>query len=294
LLTLAWILGTCELVFAQTSSTGALTVTVKDSTGAVIPGATVTAINALGLTRVQTTNSDGVSTFTLLPPGNYKLSLAATGFRTAEVPLVSIHVTETATLSQTLDVGEQQQQVQVVGAAEAVQTETSTLGGVVGTRSINSLPLVTRNFTQILNLSAGVVTDVTNAAAAGRGALQNIYVNGKDNTGNSYQMDGVSINNYAIGAPSDAIGYYGNIPIPSPDALQEFKVQTSLYDASYGRNSGANVNVVTKSGSNDLHGSLFEFLRNDKLNANTFFQNSTGQPRGILKQNQFGDLWRAD
>ena len=287
-LTLACFFSLFDRALAQTSSTGALTVTAKDSTGAVIPGATVTATNTSGLTRMQSTNSDGVSTFTLLPPGDYKLSIAATGFRTAEVPAVSIHVTETATLSQTLDVGEQQQQVQVIGAAEAIQTETSTLGGVVGTRSINSLPLVTRNFTQILNLSAGVVTDVTNAAAAGRGALQNIYVNGKDNTGNSYQMDGVSINNYAIGAPSDAIGYYGNIPIPNPDALQEFKVQTSLYDASYGRNSGANVNVITKSGSNDLHGSLFEFLRNDKLNANTFFQNSTGQPRGVLKQNQFG------
>ena len=277
-----------SIAYTQTSGTGALTITVKDASGAIIPGATVTISNTSGLTRSQTTNADGNYTFTLLTPDTYKVTISATGFRSVDIPSVIVHVTETQALVQNLQVGEQQQQVQVVATADTIQTETSTLGGVVGTHAITSLPLVTRNFTQILNLSAGVVTDVTNASAAGRGALQNIYVNGKDNTGNNYQMDGVSINNYAIGAPADTIGYYGNIPIPSPDALQEFKVQTSLYDASYGRNSGASVNVVTKSGSNAVHGSLFEFFRNDKLNANSFFQNSTGQPRGVLKQNQFG------
>ena len=277
-------------VLGQTSSTGALTITVKDASGAVVPGAMVTIINTTGLTRSQESNSDGVCSFGLLQPETYKVTISAPGFKTAEIPAVTVHVTETQGLQQALQVGEQQQEVQVVSTAETIQTETSTLGGVVGTRSIDGLPLVTRNFTQILSLSTGVVTDVTNASAAGRGALQNIYVNGQDNISNNYQMDGVSINNYAIGAPADAIGYYGNIPIPSPDALQEFKVQTSLYDASYGRNSGANVDIITKSGSNDWHGSLFEFFRNNDLNANTFFQNSTGQPRGVLKQNQFGGV----
>ena len=274
---------------AQTSSTGALAVTVKDSSGGVIPGASITVTNSSGLTRSQNTNAEGSNTFSLLPPGDYNVRITAPGFKTADLA-AAVHVTETEAVSRSLQLGEQSQQVQVTGEVQTIQTETSTLGGVIGAGSITALPLVTRNFTQILNLSPGVVTDVTNAAAAGRGALQNIYVNGKDNTGNSYQMDGIGINNYAIGAPTDAIGYYGNIPIPSPDALQEFKVQTSLYDASYGRNSGASVNVVTKSGTNEIHGALFEFLRNDKLNANTYFQNRSGQKRGVLKQNQFGGV----
>ncbi len=160
--------------WAQTSSTGALAITVKDSTGAVIPDATLTISNTSGLTRSHATNSDGNYTFTLLPPDTYKVTITATGFKGVDIPAVVVHVTETQALMQSLQVGEQQQQVQVVGTAETIQTETSTLGGVVGTRAIISLPLVTRNFTQILNLSAGVVTDVTNASAAGRGALQNI------------------------------------------------------------------------------------------------------------------------
>jgi hypothetical protein len=276
-------------LFGQTSSTGGLTVTVKDVSGAVIPAASVTLNNSSGLKRVQSTEADGSITFGLLPPGSYEVAIAATGFRPLNIPAVTVNVTETAAIVESLQVGQQEQQVEVTADAQTVQVETSTLGGVVGSRSITAIPLVTRNFTQILNLSPGVVTDVTNAAQAGRG-FQNIFVNGKDNTGNSYSMDGASIANYASSGPADATGFYGNIPTPSPDALQEFKVQTSLYDASYGRNSGASVNVVTKTGTDQFHGSLFEFLRNDDLNANTFFQNSTGQPRGALKQNQFGGV----
>ncbi len=272
---------------AQTSATGALSVTVKDSSGAVIPSATVGLSNSSGLRREQATGDNGAITFTLLPPGVYDLAITAPGFRKLEAPGVTVNVTETAAVIENLQVGQQDQQIEVTADAQAIQVETSTLGGVVSSQAIMSIPLVTRNFTQILNLSPGVVTDVTNAAQAGRG-FQNIFVNGKDNTGNSYSMDGASIANYASSGPADATGFYGNIPTPSPDALQEFKVQTSLYDASYGRNSGASVNVVTKTGTNLLHGSLFEFLRNDDLNANTFFQNSTGKPRGVLKQNQFG------
>jgi outer membrane receptor protein involved in Fe transport len=271
----------------QTSATGALTVIVRDPSGGVIPGASLTLANSAGVSRTQVTNADGTYTFPLLPPGDYHVSISATGFRPLDVPSVTVHVTETETLAESLQVGDQAQQVEVTGQADSLQTETSSLGQVVNTRSLSGLPLVTRNYTQILNLSPGVTSDVTNASQVGRG-FQNIFVNGQDNTANAFQMDGVLISNYASSQPADATGFYGNIPIPSPDALQEFKVQTSLYDSSYGRNSGANVNVITKSGSDQFHGSLFEFLRNDLLNANTFFQNETGQPRGELKQNQFG------
>jgi hypothetical protein len=158
---------------------------------------------------------------------------------------------------------------------------------VVGTQTISELPLVTRNYQQILSLSPGVLAGVSDGTALGRGSLPT-YANGNMDTSNSYQMDGVSVNNYANSSVEEANSFYGSIPVPSPDALQEFKVQTSNYDSSYGRNSGAAVNVITKSGTNSWHGTLFEFLRNDDLNANTFFANRQGLPRGELKQNQFG------
>jgi hypothetical protein len=137
-----------------------------------------------------------------------------------------------------------------------------------------------------MNMSPGVGTDVNNATAAGRG-IQNIYVNGKDATNSNFHLDGVTVSNYAMGGEGNGFTD-GAAPLPSPDALQEFKVLTSTYDASYGRNSGANVNVVTKSGTNTVHGSAFEYFRNTVLNANTFFANVTGGARGVLNQNQFG------
>ena len=274
-------------LLAQTSGTGALTVTVADPSGAVIAGATVTLTNGATVTRKQMTDTNGSYTFGLLPPGNYKASISAPGFKTADVPSVTVNVSETGVLSQVLQVGEQTQQVQVSATAEVIQTETSTLGGVVGTQTIAELPLVTRNYQQILSLSPGVEASVADGTALGRGSLPT-YANGNMDTSNSYQMDGVSINNYANSSVEEANSFYGSIPVPSPDALQEFKVQTSNYDASYGRNSGATVNVITKSGTNAWHGTLFEFLRNDDLNANTFFANRAGLPRGELKQNQYG------
>jgi hypothetical protein len=277
----------CLPLPAQTSGTGALTVTVTDPSGAVIAGSTVTLTNGATVTRKQTTDANGSYTFGLLPPGDYKVSISAPGFKTAEVPSVKVNVSETGVLSQPLQVGEQTQQVQVSANAEVIQTETSTLGGVVGTQTITDLPLVTRNYQQILSLSPGVEASVSDGTALGRGSLPT-YANGNMDTSNSYQMDGVSVNNYANSSVEEANSFYGSIPVPNPDALQEFKVQTSNYDSSYGRNSGAAVNVITKSGTNDWHGTLFEFLRNDDLNANTFFANRQGLPRGKLKQNQYG------
>ena len=176
----------------------------------------------------------------------------------------------------------------MTSTAETLQAETSALGGVVNEASLVAIPLATRNYTQIVNLSPGVVTDVTDASSFGRGS-QAIYVNGHDDASNSYLMDGVQVSSYSGSTVEDSAGsFYGSIPVPSPDSLQEFKVVTSMYDASIGRNPGASVNLVSKTGSNNWHGNLFEFLRNDDLNANTFFSNLAGRPRGVLKQNQYG------
>ena len=272
---------------AQTAGTGALTVTATDPTGARIAAADLHLANAAtAFSRDEKTGANGSYTFTLLPPGDYSVSISAQGFSTAEIPTVTVNVTETHVLNQQLTVGTQQQQVTVQTEVQAVQTENATLGDVVSNRAINDLPLVTRNFTQIMTLSPGVNASVINAAALGRGFVS-IYANGQNDISNTYQMDGVLINNYG-GGSADGTAFYGNIGTPSPDALQEFKVQTAQYDASYGRNTGAQVNLVTKSGTNGIHGSLFEFLRNDDLNANDWFRNRNGQARGELRQNQFG------
>jgi hypothetical protein len=272
---------------SQTASTGALTVTATDQSGAGIVGATVTLSNTAGFTRTQVTQSYGSITFTLLAPGPYKVAISEVGFKTIEVPSVAINVTETGVLTQRLEIGTQQQSVSVTADAQATQTESSTVGTVVDGRAITELPLVTRNYTQILSLSPGVITDVYNASTVGRGS-QDFTVNGSSNISNSMQINGAGVTSISNGEPSESDGFEGDVPIPSPDAIQEFKVQTSGYDAGYGRNVGGNVNLILKSGSNDIHGSLFEFLRNNALDANGFFQNESGIPKGELRQNQFG------
>jgi hypothetical protein len=221
-----------------------------------------------------------------LAPGRYTIEFTLAGFKTHIQDDVTINVTETHTLNTRMEVGAQAETITVVGQAALVQAESSTLGRVVDSVAITSLPLTTRNYTQVLGLSAGVVADVTNAGELGKNT-QDVYVNGMRNTDNNFQMDGASINNLHTGRAGDWLAASG-VAIPNPDTIQEFKVQTTLYDAAFGRNAGANVNVVTKSGTNDYHGSVFEFFRNEALNANEFFVKRNAQPKPVLRQNQFG------
>jgi hypothetical protein len=273
---------------AQSSGTSGLAGVITDPSGAAIPNVTVTLTsNTTGAARTAITGTDGTYKFSLLPPGDYKVRFAANGFKTAEIGSITLNVTETPALDRVMEVGAQSEQVTVEAAAEVLQTESSTLGTVVSQQAINDAPLASRNYTQILNLSAGAVSGVNDATALGKGTLD-MSVNGAAPEQNNFQMDGVSvINAFGTGVAKDC-GIYVGIAIPSPDAIQEFKVQTSTYDASYGRNPGANVNVITKSGSNAFHGTLFEFFRNEDLDANGFFQNAQGSGKQILRQNQFG------
>jgi Carboxypeptidase regulatory-like domain len=281
-------------VMAQSATTGALTGTVTDPSGAVISGATVTATSlATGQSRDATTDSSGLYRLSQLPPGNYSVKFSASGFKTAEVPSITVDVTESPVLNHRLEVGSQTQEITVADTAVTVQTENATVGGLVAGTTVTNLPLSTRNYTQVIDLSPGVTANVATATAVGNGTMD-INVNGSGSDQNTYMMDGVITTNYGSGGAAQS-GSYAGIPIPNPDSIQEFKVQTSQYDAAYGQNPGANVNVVTKSGTNQFHGSAWEFNRNNFFNANDFFyKNSEVNEEHLpntpptVKQNQFG------
>jgi Carboxypeptidase regulatory-like domain/TonB-dependent Receptor Plug Domain len=278
-------------LMAQTPGTGALTGTVKDPSGAVIPNATVTLTSVdTGQTRTGMTGGDGVYHFNLLPPGNYRVRIEASGFKPIDVPSVTVAVTETAVLDRSLDVGAQSQTVTVEGEVENIQTASSALGTVVNTRSMETLPLSTRNYTNLLAMTAGANAGVSNSTTLGKSAT-GIAVNGADIGQNTYLQDGVSVNTWSSTNTTQEGTNSGSFPTPNPDTIEEFKIQTSNYDAGYGRNPGANVNVITKSGTNGFHGSAFEFFRNTALNANDYFFNASHAPgtaKPVLNQNQFG------
>jgi len=277
---------------AQTGSTSALTGRVIDPTGAVLPGVTVTATSAAtNQARTGVTAEDGVYRLPLLDPGSYRVRFMLPGFKTSEVLDIGLLVTETSVLNRTLEVGSAGDEITVEATVEAIQTATSTLGTTITGTVMTNMPLVSRNFTAVLGMSTGVAVAATNGTAFGKGT-ENMSVNGANPEKNNFQMDGVAINNAAGNNEAADAGLYTGIAIPNPDSIQEFKIQTSTYDAAYGRNPGANVNVVTKGGGNQFHGSLFEYFRNEALNANDFFYNrnrlATAPKKQLLRQNQFG------
>lgn len=275
--------------FAQTASTGALVGVTTDPSQAVIPGVEITATNeATGEMRTVISRENGNYTAPLLPPGLYRIQATLPGFKTGVRSGIRVNVTETTTLNIQLEVGDVAQTVTVEAMPVMVQQESSALGRVVGESVVSNLPLVTRNYTQILGLSPGISMDVTNAGELGRGTggtmLGKISVNGSRAYDHNFQVDSTEVNDFETSTGGNTAG----LAVPNPDTIQEFKVQTAQYDASFGRNAGANINVVTKSGSNQFHGSLFHFLRNEIFNANDFFFNRTGTRKPVVRQNQFG------
>jgi hypothetical protein len=290
LLLIALFLGLASSVslLAQTAGTGAIAGLVTDASGAVVPAAQVTVTNvATGEKYTSATSGEGLYRFPLLAPGSYDVAVQKTGFKLALRHGVMVAVTEVAHVDLQLVPGLVEEKVEVVGTAEQIQTETTAMGRVTTARTVEGLPLVTRNYTQIITLSPGIVADVGNAGQLGRGGTSgevgqgSAHAHGSLAMDNNFQMNGIQINDL-MNASSGAIA------IPNPDAIQEFKVQTSLYDASFGRNGGANVDLVTKSGSNSFHGSVFEFYRDKALNANDYFSNQARQPKAPLHQHQFG------
>ena len=270
---------------AQTAGTGAISGTITDPTGAVVTGATIKAIDqTTGETRTTVSSAGGAFLVPLLRPGTYRVEVSKGGFKMWVSEAVPVQITETATLRVRLELGTPLETVEVSAISQLLTTQDSTLGNVVNERAVNTLPLVTRNYQQILGLSPGVSAEVFNAGEIGRGGVDsNLVTGGGVASDNNFQMNGVEINDL------QGSGHFsGGVATPNPDSIQEFKVQTSQYDASFGRNAGANVNVLTKSGSNRWHGTAWEYFRNEALNANDYFRKQTNEPRAILRQNQFG------
>jgi outer membrane receptor protein involved in Fe transport len=274
-------------LLAQTS--GTITGSVTDTSNALIPGVKVSArLHGVDQTWETVTNTAGQYAFPFLPPGEYEIEFRLQGFATTVVE-TALNVTERIAVDAKLQLSAAKETVKVSASGDLLQTQAFTLGRAVGGDAILQLPLSTRNFTQLLTLSPGASSALNNAGALGRGT-QIISASGARTTSIAIQIDGVdAINIHTNSATDNGVGSNG-IMIPSPEAIEEFKVQTGLYDAQSGRSGGASVELVTKSGSDRLHGSAFEFFRNTELNANNFFFNSTGSARPVLDQNQFGAI----
>jgi hypothetical protein len=266
-----------SLLWAQTA-TATLTGSVVDPSGAAVVAAKVLVRNtSTGAERTTATNSDGRYYVAALPPGDYEVRVEQAGFKTALRRGITLQVQQIAVVDLQLELGDVSQQVQVEAAAPLVATENPTLGTVVTNKLIVDLPLNGRNFLQLAMLSAGVSDGKAYSAQQPgvRGALTSISINGLRPEFNNYLLDGVT----------NVDGNWNIIAIsPSIDTLQEFKVQTNSYSAEFGRSVGGQINAVTKSGTNQLHGTIYEFLRNDVLDARNFF----ALRRPAYRQNQFG------
>ena len=274
--------------FAQGGATGAITGTVVDPSGAVVANADVRITNQdTGvLTRAVKTDADGSFTASLLPVGSYTLTVTSAGFREAKFPDIVVRVTETTRITAKLAPLKVIEQVEVQAQVQTVETTTATTGQALEARTIRELPLATQNFQQLLTLSSGAQSDLNASAQLGRGDVR-IQVNGQREDNNNYLIEGISATDYNVAELT-------NTPLPSPDVVQEFKVQTSLYDATQGRNGGGNINAILKSGTRSFHGDVFEFFRNTSLDANEYFLKSSqlqqGLPneRPVINQNIFG------
>jgi len=275
------VLAAAGAILAQTS-TGIIVGRVTDQTGSAITNANVDLVNTgTGLSHRVQTNSEGFYRSPDIPPGSYDITFEQTGFKTAVVRGVVLQINQTARVDITAELGAVTQQVEVEAAAPLLQTETSATGQVIAEQTIVSLPLNGRNYLDLTKLVPGVTQ-----AQVGRGAEVNqkvgtawaIIIGGQRIENQEYLLDGTTARNYFVGT--------GNL-LPSIDSIQEFKVQANSFSAEFGFGV-AIVNAAIKSGTNTFHGSAFEFLRNNDLDATNFFTNTAGLPKDLLHRNQFG------
>jgi hypothetical protein len=263
-----------HVVLAQT--TGTIQGTVTDSSGSVIPGAKVTAkLEGAAVTRTVTSDPSGDFVLPSLPVGTYTVEIEATGFKKFAQPHVEVTIGHVIHVDGVLELGEITQTVTVEGAAALVETSSTQLGAVMNSRAVVNLPLNSRDTYQLLQLQPGVQSQQGYDLFAGSENAGVVSVNGGRGRSNNFNVNGGDANDLFIATPAIE---------PSPDTIEEFRVLTNTFDAEYGRNSGSVVNVVTKGGTNEFHGDLYEFFRNKALNTRGFFDTEKAK----FNQNQYG------
>lgn len=262
---------------------GAILGTVTDPSQAVIPNAKVTLTNEeTGLTVSTLSGPGGTYSFTPIKIGTYTVSAEFRGFEKSVRPHIAVNVQQQVVVDFSLRPGLETQTVEVTSGVPLLQTSDASVGQVVGGKQVNDLPLNGRNFTFLAQLSAGVT--VMQQDSRGFGASGGFSANGVRSESNNYLLDGIDNNNDS----QDFLNGTFYVALPPVDAIAEFKVETANYSAEFGRAGGAALNATLKSGTNEFHGDLWEFLRNDKLDAADFFTNAAGLAKGEFRQNQFG------
>src|SRR6202790_3229241 len=262
-----------------------LTGPVKDPSGAVVPNAQVSITDIdTSVSRSVSSNAAGLYTAPNLLPGNYELRVTSTGFRTQVERGITLTVGAQQQLDITMQVGQISQTVEITTEAPTVELTSSELGATVNSTTVRELPLNGRSWTDLAVLQPGVVSATSHTAVdVNRGYGAQLSISGARPQQNNYRLDGISINDYSNGGPGSGLGQ--NLGV---EAIQEFSVLTSNYSAEYGKTSGGVVNAISRSGTNQFHGSVYEFLRNSALDADNFFDNANGVPKPPFRRNQFG------
>src|SRR3954469_24976345 len=267
------------LLSAQ-GTTGRIVGRVADPGGAVLSNVKVTLVNeGTSVSRDATTNENGDYDFVQVPIGTYRMEFDMAGFKKNVRRGVSLDINQVLTLNMTMQVGATQEIVDVTSEAPLVETTSTQMGAVVNQRAVSQLPLNARDTYQLLQLQPGVQSQTGSDLFYGSSNAGVVSVNGGRGRSNNFSVNG-----------GDANDQFANLPAvqPTPDSIEEFRVLTNTFDAEYGRNSGAVVNVVTKSGTNNFHGNVYEFFRNKVLNANAYCFSADGCPKPQFNQNQFG------
>src|SRR5277367_6505380 len=276
--------------------TASISGTVTDPSGAAVVGATVTVTNVdTGVTTTQQTNGQGYYSFQNLPLARYNLDVQQVGFKAFRETGIVLEVNDSLVKDVTLQVGQVSEKIEVASDALHVETSNTQMGEVIEGKEMTDVPLVTRSYTDLLALQPGVVSTASGMSGAYAGAFISAgfampqisgdlnsgaqSVNGMREAANGFILNGISV---------QETGYSGAGAIPNLDSIREFRILTNNYDAEYGNYSGGQVNVVTKSGTNEWHGNAFEFFRNTDLDAKNFFDGVNGGQRGAYHQNQFG------
>ena len=263
--------------------TGSVQGTVTDASGASISGAKVVLMNqGTAASLASTTSADGGFKFSPVRIGTYTVTVTFEGFQTSTQKDIPVNVGSDVVANFTLQPGKVSEVIEVTGAAPVLQSQDASVGQVMDTQAVNNLPLNGRNFTFLAQLGAGVNTP--QADTRGNAASGAFAANGLRPAQNNYLLDGIDNNSDTV----DFLNGTNFVVLPPVDAIQEFKVETSGFSAQYGRSGAAVLNATIKSGTNQFHGSAWEFFRNDVLDAADYFENAGSVPKGALRQNQFG------